>query len=824
MAYRRPGVTVTQQFTGLVPALAAFNLPCVAVGPAFQLVTADSVGSYNGSQQTYGYASLAPGALVDLALPPPAGAPNDFAAAHLPVRLVVKNAVVEVLSQKATGQGSGTAFTDATVGQFADVTVGDELVVVASQDVEIVSAKTNGQSFQNTTNRLQAGVAGQFADVKVGDMVTIVGGAPSVASSVAVTAVLPGDLLLLAGAINNGSADSSSVAYSISGDRGGENAGTYKIKTVTNANTLVLSSPLQEAETEVSYRIQRKAGTLTLPRVDELGSDGFYADEAGIQLSDDLVVVINDSLHLLLSGNLYADYRALRTDLASQVLAFTSISDLNAVFGATQITPANPLAYALSIMLQNTVTEVGGLGLDANYFPNEALSFTNAAAVLSLSDVYAIAPLSQNPVVHTLFSNHVTQLSLPAAKQERVALVNSRLVPVAVVQPESTTVTTVNNSVIVVNTKITGSAAVIAPTTLADASLSDIFAGVFPGDKVVIQAGTGVTVGTYAVVSKTNDTTLVLSSNFITAGTASNIQYYIVRLDGLWGDGVTFQDRGATFISNGVAPGHLLRIAAGPLAGRYTVASVVSEKQLTLAPPVPGVAANQSALTYQIERNFTKNEQAELVSGYSASFANRRLVHCWPDVVQAPIGQTVVDLPGYYLGCAIAALTTGLPTQQGFTNLAVSGFLGFKHSTGYFSEAQLNVIADGGTMVFSQDGANQPLYIRHQLTTDRSAIKFQEYSVTKNVDFISKFLRSSFKGFIGRYNIVDSTLDEIKTTATAVLNFLRDGTKLPRVGGVIRGGTLASLVPSDDQIDTLNMVFSLTIPIPLNYIDITVQV
>lgn len=824
MAYRRPGVTVTQEFTGLVPALAAFNLPCVAVGPAFQLVTADSVGGYVGLQKTCSYASLAPGALVDLAPPPPAGAPNDLAAARLPVRLVVKNAVVEVLSQKATGQGSGTAFTDATVGQFADVAVGDELVVVASQDVEIVSAKINGQSFEDTPNRLQAGVAGQFADVKVGDTVTIVGGVPSIASSVAVTAVLPGDLLLLASAINNGSADSSSVAYSIRGDRGGENAGTYKIKTVTDANTLVLSSPLQEAETEVSYRIQRKAGTLTLPRVDELGSDGFYADEAAIHLPADLVVAINDSLHLLLSGDLYADYRALRTDLASRVLAFTNVSDLNAVFGAPQITPANPLAYALSIMLQNTVTEVGGLGLDAGYFANETLSFTNAVSVLSLSDVYAIAPLSQSPVVHTLFSNHVTQLSLPAAKQERVALVNSRLIPVAVVQAESTTVTTPNNSRIVVNTKVSGSGAVAAPTTLVDSSLATIFSGVFAGDKVVVEGATGVTAGTYTVQSKTNDTTLVLSSSFITAGTPANIQYYIVRLDGLWGDGATFQDRNASFISNGVAPGHSLRIAAGPHAGRYTVASVVSEKQLTLAPPVPGVAANKSALTYQIDRDFSKNEQAQLIAGYSASFANRRLVHCWPDVVQAPVGQTVVDLPGYYLGCAIAALTTGLPTQQGFTNLAVSGFLGFKHSTGYFSEAHLNTIADGGTMVFSQDGANQPLYVRHQLTTDRSAIKFQEYSVTKNVDFIAKFLRSSFKGYIGRYNIVDSTLDEIKTTSAGVLSFLQNNTKQPRIGGVIRSGNLASLAPNATQIDTLDMTFSLSIPIPLNYIDITVQV
>ena len=211
------------------------------------------------------------------------------------------------------------------------------------------------------------------------------------------------------------------------------------------------------------------------------------------------------------------------------------------------------------------------------------------------------------------------------------------------------------------------------------------------------------------------------------------------------------------------------------------------------------------------------------MAGYASAFGNRRLVITFPDTVRIPEGAQIKELPGFYLGCAIAALTTGLPTQQGFTNLTVSGFLGFVNGSDRFEEEQLDRIADGGVMIFDQEVPEAPLFIRHQLTTDRSAIKYQEYSVTKNVDYISKFMRNAFKDYIGVYNIVDETLDELKGTAQSIILFLRDETVQPAIGGVIRSGKLTGL-EEGTNIDTILMRFSLDIPIPLNNIDITIQV
>jgi len=823
MAYRKPGVTVTQEFTNLVPALAAFSLPSVVVGPAYQLVDDAALGAYAGSQIAFAYANLLGGALVDLELLAP---DEKFPVTKKPVSVSIKNAKVEIISAQTDGAVAGDVLTDASIGQFDDVLPGDLIITTQALAVAIITAQTNGQS-NNTSglkDRLTAAVANQFANVKVGDSVVVTGGTNSLTGTLTVLVKVSNTVLKLSADINDGVGPSSNVAYSISGDRGTVNQGTYRVKSKTDANTLVLESPMADTpEAPLNYSIQRPIAAIPLAPVASLLSSGFVASPAAITLPSNGVLQheIGLIMYPILSGDVVASYRALRTDKAASIVEYTTTGSISAAFGTGQISPANPLAYGLSFMLQNTVTAVNGLGLDSNAVTDETLSYTNAADVLKLVNMYAIAVLSQLPTVHTLMKNHVEQLSLPDNKLERVVLFNSRLHPVSLLQEELTTSVATLGARVVVNTQVDGTGVFVNPANILDATLNQ-FANVQPGDSVVVQSGVNVTAGTYSVVSKPDNNTLVVSSNFIT-GAASNIQYYVVRKDGIGADGMTFYDRSAQFITNVVAPGHFLNIVAGVYKGRYTIATVDSEKQVTLGAAIAGIASLQSGIDYTIDRDLTRTEQAAAVKGYSQSFASRRCVHVWPDVLKAPVGQNIVPIPGIYGPVVVAALTTGLPTQQGFTNLAVSGFLGLEHSSKYFSDVQLNDMADGGTFILAQDAADELLYVRHQLTTDRSSIKFQEYSVTKNVDFVPKFLRGAYKNFVGRYNIIDTTLDDLKGTGQSSISFLKDRTRLPKVGGVIRGGTLASLKESVTQIDSVEIRFALNFPIPLNNIDITVQ-
>lgn len=812
MAYRRPGVTVTQVFVGLAPALAAFALPCVCVGPAYHLIDEDDLGSYAGLEASYAYASAPGGSVPDIEA---LAEDEKYPATKKPIDVELRDIKGEVLAeQNGTGSGEGTAFTDPTGSIFANAVEGDELVIVEKTGVEVVAAQINGIADDTNPTWLTEGAAGDFDNVKPGDSVVVTGGTNVNAGTYIVLAKATGGLLILDGSVSDGVGPSVDVAYSITGTRGNVNAGVYTVKTVTDENNLVLTNPLPEVEALVSYYIQRDVDTLPLVR------------DTDYTVTVDEITLVDGILAgglPIVSADVYADYRALRTDLASLPKEYTSVGDLEATFGVGQIVPENPLAYGLSLMLQNTVTAVNGLGLSADYATNEVLAFTKAAGVLELVDLYAISLLSFSPVVHTLFKNHVEQLSAPDRKLERIALINSELITVAILQEDSTTVDDVNGSRGIVGTQVDGSQDNIALNKLTTTT-ADLFENVTPGDRLVIQSGTSVTPGTYQVQSVVDGENIETFTPFATgAGVSSDIQFYVIRLDGLSADGKTFYDRNAAFLSDGIASGHYLSILSGSLKGRYMIGSVTSDKELVLSEAILGVAAAVDSIEYQIDRDFEKSEQAVNIKGYAESFGSRRVVHTWPDVLKAPIGQSIVEVQGYYAGAVVAALVTGLPTQQGFTNLSVSGFLGLDHSSKYFSETQLDVIADGGNFILAQDGPNEPLYVRHQLTTDRSAIKFQELSVTKNVDFIAKFLRTTFAPFVGVYNIVDTTIDTLKTTSTAAISFLKDKTVFPKIGGVIRSGTLLLIEEDPNQLDTVNMRFGFQIPLPLNNIDIVIE-
>ena len=829
MAYRRPGVTVTQEFVGLVPALASFALPSITVGPAYQLVDGDYLGVYAAEETLFDYASKIGGGIVDLEA---LASDEQFPITKKPLEVTLKLAKVEILAEQATGAAVGDVFTDVTSDQFADVQAGDIVTIVEQTDVDLVSVyigygiepRTDGETTTTNKDRLYAGSGNPllFAHVKAGDTVVVSGGTNTNVGTYTVVAVIGTDRLILNSDVNSGAAASTNVEYLITGTRGTINAGDYVVKTKTDSNTLVLKSPLADSpEAPLTYSIKRAVGDIVLDRVATVSGNGFVASEDGVTLP----AILTYNARNVVYGKIYATYRALRVDLAAEVWQFTDVASLNAIFGVGQTLPANPLAYGVSIMMQNTVTPVHGLGLDANAVANEVLSYTQATDVLKRGFMYAIALLTQNPVVHTLYKNHVEQLSMPLKKAERIVIINSKLVDTLVLQEEATTVVTPNGARSVVGMQVDGAGSFsVNPKKLTDPTTGQFTDKVKAGDTLVVISGTGATPGIYTVGSVVDGENLLTTTNFLASGTPTDIQYYIYRHDGLAAGGASFYDRHATFLSSGVASGHYLNILAGSFKGRYKIATVVSEKELTLLPVISSAVTLATGITYQVDRDLQKYEQADAVKGYSEAFSSRRVTHIWPDVLRAPVGQQVYSLPGYYACCAIAGLTTGLPTQQGLTNLAISGFLGFEHSTRYFTEDELDTIADGGTMILAQDGADQPLYVRHQLTTDRSAIKFQEYSITKNVDFIAKFMRNTFSVFVGQYNIVDTTLDVLKMTAGAAVKFLLEKTRVPKFGGVIRSGGLSSLVESPDQIDTVLIRFSFGIPIPLNNIDITIEV
>lgn len=274
------------------------------------------------------------------------------------------------------------------------------------------------------------------------------------------------------------------------------------------------------------------------------------------------------------------------------------------------------------------------------------------------------------------------------------------------------------------------------------------------------------------------------------------------------------------FITSGVVPSMFVNITAPAThKGRHKILAVSNQQELIIENL--GSLAAVGSVTYFIDKDLQKSEQANVIAAYARAIGSRRVSLTWPDVVEVPVGASPQKVPGYFLNCAVGALTTGMPVHQGFTKMVVALFTKVDHSTKYFDRDQLNAIADGGVMIFVQDIlGTTPLYIRHQLTTDRSAIKFQEFSITKNADFIAKFIREQRQPYIGKYNITDSLFDQLKTSGKAIITFLKDRTKLPKIGGIIRSGKVVSVTQDDVNIDRVIEIYALDLPIPLNGVTI----
>lgn len=257
---------------------------------------------------------------------------------------------------------------------------------------------------------------------------------------------------------------------------------------------------------------------------------------------------------------------------------------------------------------------------------------------------------------------------------------------------------------------------------------------------------------------------------------------------------------------------------------RHKIASISSESQLLLdADPTSGFGGTLENVVYRITKDMTLNEIADFLAGYASSFASRRCVHTWPDILAVSVNAVATKVPGFFAGAVLSGLTAGLPSQAGFTNLSVAGFVGRENSNDRFSDTQLDTIAGGGNMVFVQDVPDAALSIRHQLTTDLSTVFFQEFSVTKNVDLIARFFRNLYQPFIGIYNITDALLDMLKTRGESGITFLKLQ-RAPRVGAPLRSGQLTRIEESTLQPDSVEIDVDIGVPLPLNNIKLTLLV
>ena len=178
----------------------------------------------------------------------------------------------------------------------------------------------------------------------------------------------------------------------------------------------------------------------------------------------------------------------------------------------------------------------------------------------------------------------------------------------------------------------------------------------------------------------------------------------------------------------------------------------------------------------------------------------------------------LVPVPGYYLAAGLAGQVSGQYPEQGFTNLALASnhFSELKYSGDFFSEAQLNTMAGGGNWIMWQTNVSSPIVTRHQQSTDVSSIELKELSITKTLDYVSKFIRTGLVPYIGKYNITEAFLKMVRTILSGLGTFLR------REGRI---NDLKIIKVEQDSVskDTVLVTLTVLVKYPVNYIKIILQ-
>ena len=465
---------------------------------------------------------------------------------------------------------------------------------------------------------------------------------------------------------------------------------------------------------------------------------------------------------------IYVSYRAVREDTTAiatnpGLLTFEDTTTLDTSIGPT--TPDNPLALGLFFALINAPgVQVTGLGIDAISATEPfgtVEAYTRAAEFLEGYEVYAIVPLTHDESVGQILNTHVQFMSEPQNRGERIVLWNPQM-PTRALD------------------------ALAASGTNGDALGTAIFDTKIANLSVLLQ-NEGISTTGSIPASANLFLELAVSNNLYSIKSVVGSQITVRTTAAEFPNGTNNDD----FYAETVLP--------TPLIGEV----------FTLR--IRGAALVTSIGTPD------KDAIADTVNAMGASFGQRRFWMTVPDRCAATLNGTEQIIDGFYMAAATAGAIAQQPPQQSFTNFPITGFTRVLGSNDTFGEAQLDVMAGGGAYIFIQDSVSAPVYARMALTTDLTSIETRTDSVTKVVDFTAKFMRAAIKNFIGRFNITQGFLDSLGTTIQGLFGFLVES-------GVLIGGSLDNIIQDENNRDTVLVDTTLDVPIPCNYIKLTLVI
>lgn len=294
------------------------------------------------------------------------------------------------------------------------------------------------------------------------------------------------------------------------------------------------------------------------------------------------------------------------------------------------------------------------------------------------------------------------------------------------------------------------------------------------------------------------------------------------------GKNVRVRDEDGRFLSRLVTSGDVFRYeyettsTGGEGYEEYVVDYVLGEEELVLKSgpenpqPVP--------VQYEVWKDDAAGNVVDYVATRSASFANRRVVNVWVDHPLYNDGNSLVELKNYYIAAEMAGLRSAVQPQQGLTRTEVR-FVGMAPSMyTKFTESDLDEVAASGTWVVTQEYEGGARFIRHQLTTStNNGNLYYEDSVGTNLDEISYAINNRLLGYIGKRNANAETVIEIYNDVFGTLADRTTAQAGVTVGAALMGFSNLEVKIDDVFKDRVNVNVDLTLPLPLNTIEVTLN-
>lgn len=463
--------------------------------------------------------------------------------------------------------------------------------------------------------------------------------------------------------------------------------------------------------------------------------------------------------------NVYLAYDALRLDVTPAKKA----SDFNLLrIGALsaledELAPVdtqNPLALGLYYALLNAPNlEVTGCGVDETNDgapEGTADAYARAFEFLESKEIYAIVPLTHSSDVGSIAAVHANVMSEPANGLERIALLNP-------MRPTRK-----------------------ASTLVASGARANVNGP--PSD--VVQTGVANLQALLAAAGKPGP-------NYTE------------------GDGVylMFEGDANHYLVQGVASG-AVTVNNGPLAdnqdGFYFEGegSAIFEEILVDRPFT--VAIRGAAVA-------NRTDEAAAYGDIGRGYKSKRVIVVAPDTAKTTLDGLEAAVPGYYMAAALAGVKSSKLPSQPMTEGTIAGFTGVVGSQERYSEPQLRIMAGGGIWIMYQDADGQPVRTRHQLTTDVGTLLTRESSITDALDYAAKTLRSTFRNFVGRFNITTGLIEALNLVCDGVRDFFI-------TNGIFAAFDVVALEQDAGDPDQLSVIADVHTLKPLNKIRITMRV